>query len=132
MTLEHVLDPGELVDSAFRLLRPGGAFVAVTHDRRAWLNRLLGRRSPIVDIEHMQLFSEASSCNLLSRHGYTGVGGASFRNAYAPSYWARLVPLPAPIKNAAIAALKATPLDRTRVPFNVGNFISWGFRPNHQ
>lgn len=130
MTLEHVLDPGALVASALRLLRPGGAFVAVTHDRRAWLNRLLGKRSPIVDVEHMQLFSAESSRNLLARHGYGDVGGTSFRNAYAPSYWMRLAPLPAPLKTAAIGALRATPLDRARLPFDVGNFISWGFRPS--
>jgi SAM-dependent methyltransferase len=129
MTLEHVLDPSELVQSAFHLLRRGGAFVAVTHDRRAWLNRLLGRRSPIVDVEHMQLFSERSSSELLSRNGYVDVGGASFRNAYAPSYWVRLAPVPTPLKSLAIAAIKATPLDRARVPMNVGNFLSWGFRP---
>lgn len=129
MTLEHVVDPGRLVEAALRLLRPGGAFVAVTHDRRAWLNRMLGRRSPIVDVEHMQLFSAISSRQLLMRNGYADVGGTSFKNAYAPSYWARLAPLPTPLKNLAVASLKATPLDNARIPVNVGNFMSWGFRP---
>jgi len=132
MTLEHVLDPGALVQSALRLLRPGGAFVGVTHDRRAWLNRLLGRRSPIVDVEHMQLFSAASAKNLLSQHGYAEVGGSSFRNAYSPSYWMRLAPIPAGIKTPAIEAVRKSPLDRLRVPVNVGNFISWGFKPEGQ
>jgi hypothetical protein len=54
--MEHVLDPKVIALPAFRLLRPGGAFVTVTHDHRGRLNRLLGRRSPIIDIEHLQLF----------------------------------------------------------------------------
>lgn len=130
MTLEHVPDPGELVSAAYRLLRPGGVFVGVTHDRRHWLNRLLGRRSPIVDIEHMQLFSAESATGLLRAHGYGEVGGASFRNAYSPSYWLRLVPLPDGLKRMLIRSLQRTPLDRLRVPFNVGNFMTWGFRPS--
>jgi SAM-dependent methyltransferase len=55
-TLEHVPDPLDLCRSAHRLLRRGSALMVVCHDRRAPLNRLLGRRSPIYDIEHLQLF----------------------------------------------------------------------------
>lgn len=129
MTLEHVQDPGALVSAAHRLLRPGGVFVGVTHNRRAWLNRLLGRRSPIVDIEHMQLFSPQSSRQLLSGNGYVGVGGASFWNRYRPSYWLRLVPMSRSIKDRLTKALRGSLLDSRRIPINVGNFMSWGFKP---
>lgn len=129
MTLEHVQDPGALVASALRLLKPGGVFVGVTHDRRAWLNRLLGRRSPIVDIEHMQLFSAESSRRLLQHNGYEAVGGASFRNSYRPSYWLRLVPMPGALKRVATRLLRGSWCDRWRLPLNVGNFMSWGFKP---
>jgi SAM-dependent methyltransferase len=128
MTLEHVPDPGALVKAAHRLLRPGGAFVAVTHDRRAWLNRLLGARSPIVDIEHMQLFSADSSRALLAYNDYLDVGGHSFRNAYAPSYWLRLLPMPAGAKRGLTSIAQRSGIDRCRIPVNVGNFMSWGFR----
>lgn len=130
MTLEHVQDPGALVASALQLLKPGGVFVGVTHDRRAWLNRLLGRRSPIVDVEHMQLFSAASARRLLERNGYDAVGGVSFRNSYRPSYWLRLVPMPGALKRAATRLLRESWLDRRRLPLNVGNFMSWGFKPD--
>ena len=129
MTLEHVQDPGALVAAAYRLLKPGGVFVGVTHDRRAWLNRLLGRRSPIVDIEHMQLFSAESAKRLLQHNGYTPVDGASFRNSYRPSYWLRLVPIPDAPKRVLTRLLRGSWLDRRRLPFNVGNFMSWGFKP---
>lgn len=128
MTLEHVQDPGALVAAAHRLLRPGGAFVGVTHDRRAWLNRILGRRSPIVDIEHMQLFSQESAKRLLSGNDYVDVGGASFRNRYRPSYWLRLLPLSKAPKEWLTRALRGSRFDRHRIGLNVGNFMSWGFK----
>jgi len=128
MTLEHVQDPGALVAAAHRLLRPGGVFVGVTHNRRAWLNKLLGRRSPIVDVEHMQLFSPRSSANLLTLNGYSDVGGASFRNRYRPSYWLRLVPMSRPLKDRLTTTLRGSWLDARRIPLNVGNFMSWGFK----
>ncbi|MDO9363610.1 MAG: class I SAM-dependent methyltransferase [Sphingopyxis sp.] len=129
MTLEHVQDPGALVAAAHRLLKPGGVFVGVTHDRRAWLNRLLGHRSPIVDIEHMQLFSAASARELLRHHGYNAVDGTSFRNSYRPSYWLRLVPMPDSLKRTLTRWLRKSWLDRQRLSINVGNYMSWGFKP---
>ena len=129
MTLEHVQDPGALVAAAHKMLRPGGIFVAVTHDYRGWLNRLLGARSPIIDIEHMQLFSAESSRQLLTLNGYGSVGTKRFRNAYRPSYWLRLLPVPAAIKSATIRLLAKLPVDRYRLPLNVGNTMSWGVRP---
>ena len=120
---------GASAASALRLLRPGGAFVAVTHDYRGWINRLLGRRSPNVDIEHMQLFSARASRELLSSRGFIGVAAAAFANAYRPSYWLRLAPVPSAIKHAAIGAIRGTWLDAGRVRFNVGNTMSWGFAP---
>jgi SAM-dependent methyltransferase len=128
MTLEHVRDPGDLVEEALRLLRPGGAFVAVTHDYRSPVNRLLGKRSPIVDVEHMQLFDARSATALLSRRGYADVGGRSLRNSYRASYWLRLTPLPRRIKNGLIALVRRTNLDRRRIALNVGNRMSWGFK----
>ena len=129
MTLEHVQDPGELVASAYRLLRPGGVFVGVTHDRRGLINRLLGRRSPIVDIEHMQLFSADSARRLLKVNGYCDVDGASFWNSYRPSYWLRLVPMPNAVKGALTRMMRNSWLDSRRLSINVGNFMSWGFKP---
>lgn len=128
MTLEHVQDPGALVAAAHRLLRPGGAFVAVTHDRRAWLNRILGRRSPIVDIEHMQLFSAKSAMGLLRRNGYVQVSGRSFWNRYRLSYWLRLVPMSRSVKDWLTRKLRGSRVDRHRIALNVGNFMSWGFK----
>ena len=128
MTLEHVQDPGALVAAAHRLLRPGGAFVGVTHDRRAWLNKLLGRRSPIVDIEHMQLFSAKSAKGLLERNLYVDVGGASFWNRYRLSYWLRLVPMSRSVKDRLTQKLRGSWADKYRIALNVGNFMSWGFK----
>jgi SAM-dependent methyltransferase len=126
MTLEHVQDPGALVAAAHRLLRPGGAFVGVTHNRRSLVNRILGRRSPIVDVEHMQLFSPKSASRLLRDNGYVDVGGTSFLNRYRPSYWLRLVPMSRRPKDWLTQRLRGSWLDRRRIALDVGNFMSWG------
>ncbi len=56
-TIEHVYDPLALARDSLELLKPGGAFFIVCHNRRALLARAMGFKSPIFDIEHLQLFS---------------------------------------------------------------------------
>lgn len=129
MTLEHVRDPQVLARAAARLLRPGGIFVVAVHDWRAPLNRLLGRRSPIVDIEHMQLFSRRSVERLFSEAGLTRVASQSFINRYSLRYWLRLTPLPDLLQQGVLRLLKACKIDSLRIGVNVGNRIGHGQRP---
>lgn len=130
MTLEHVLDPTLLAADAFTLLRPGGAFVTVTHDRLAPLNRLLGSRSPIIDIEHLQLFDRRSIRRLFERCGYQAVRLAGFQNRYALRYWIRLAPLPRGLKTGVLRAVEASGLAARRLSFDVGNLMTCGYKPS--
>lgn len=128
MTMEHVPDPAALARSAFNLLRPGGAFVTVTHDRRSLINRLLGKRSPIIDVEHMQLFSEASLTELFQRTGYQRIEVRAFSNRYTLRYWLRLSPLPVFLKNLMSHGLARVGCDRVKLSVNVGNTMGVGFK----
>jgi SAM-dependent methyltransferase len=128
MTMEHVRDPNAIARAALRLLRPAGAFVTVTHDYRSLVNRLLGKRSPIIDIEHMQLFSKRSITNLLERTGYSAISTRAFVNTYSLRYWTRLMPLPRPVKQSVLKLTGATGADRVKLGFNVGNMIAAGFK----
>lgn len=128
MTMEHVLDPNSIANAAFRLLRPGGVFVTVTHDYRSVVNRVLGKRSPIVDIEHLQLFSHVSIRCLFQHAGYTGITVLPFINTYSLRYWLRLMPIPAMLKNGISGVLHAVRADKIRLGFNVGNLIAAGFK----
>jgi SAM-dependent methyltransferase len=128
MTMEHVSDPSQVAHAALRLLRSGGAFVTVTHDYQSWVNRAMGRRSPIIDVEHMQLFSTSSVRRLFESCNYQRVSVSSFVNAYSLRYWVRLMPLPASIKRALSKGLATTHLDGIRLGFNVGNVVTAGFK----
>jgi 2-polyprenyl-3-methyl-5-hydroxy-6-metoxy-1,4-benzoquinol methylase len=129
MTLEHVRDPHEIVSAASRLLRPGGAIALVTHNYRSGVNRILGKRSPIIDIEHMQLFSPNSIRQLLDRSGFGAIKVSSFQNSYALRYWVRLLPISLKGKQRIIGLAEALGLANVKLGFNVGNMISYGFRP---
>jgi SAM-dependent methyltransferase len=129
MTLEHVHDPKDFIEAAFRMLEPGGMVALVTHDYTAWINRMLGRRSPIIDIEHLQLFNPPSLTRLLVDAGYAVEHLRPIRNVYPVSYWMSLLPLPGWAKGAAISAMRRVGLAQWRLGLNVGNLLTVGQKP---
>ncbi len=129
MTLEHVPDPKALVQAAFRMLEPGGMLALVTHDYTAGLNRLLGRRSPIIDVEHLQLFNHASLRRLVTDAGFDIEHLATIKNQYPLDYWTRLLPLPNGLKAAFLAAMHFFKLSYLPVEIDVGNVLTVGQKP---
>ncbi|HEY0779295.1 MAG TPA: class I SAM-dependent methyltransferase [Gemmatirosa sp.] len=128
-TMEHVDDPVHLCRGAFGLLKPGGALFLIGHDRRALSAKLLGRRSPIFDVEHLQLFSPRSARVLMERTGYERVRVEAFVNRYPLRYWAKLLPLPAAAKRSTLGLLNVSGVGRLPIALPVGNMAIVGFRP---
>ena len=122
-TIEHLPEPLAVCREAARLLKPGGALLLVGHDRRAWSARLLGRRSPIYDIEHLQLFDRATLRAVLGRSGFERIEVHPLVNRYPVRYWLRLARAPAPLVGA-LGRVASLPLS---VP--AGNIWAVGYRP---
>lgn len=129
-TLEHVPDPLDLSRNVHDLLQPGGQIAFVTHDYTAPINRLLGRRSPIIDVEHMQLFCPESLKRLLSSAGFEDVVVTAIRNSYPFRYWARLLPLPGRIKGRLIRTADDVGLGAAMITLGVGNLLTTARKPD--
>lgn len=127
-TIEHLMDPLGFCREAATLLRPGGALMLVGHDRKASSARLLGTRSPIFDLEHLQLFCPRSFRQLLGRAGLERVVTRTVWNRYPLTYWTRLFPLPPTIKSWATRFLHATPLGGIRLALPAGNVVAIAYK----
>ena len=129
MTLEHLADPGGFLGAAYELLEPGGMLAVIVHNWRAPLNRLLGLRSPIIDVEHLQLFSPQSVSTLLARTGFVSIDLQSICNTYSLRYWLRLTPLPTGVKTRIAGTLNRFGLLDTQILLRVGNMLAVGIKP---
>ncbi len=97
-------------------------------NRRALLARALGVKSPIFDIEHLQLFSPQSVRALLSRAGFSRVEVHTVVNRYPINYWARLSPIPRSLKPRALALLRSSGLGRFSLAAPVGNLAAIAYK----
>lgn len=98
MTLEHMLNPGSFIKTAFESLEKEGTLALVVHNYHFWINRLLGMKSPIIDIEHLQLFCPRAIQMLLNNAGFNDVRVLPLKNEYPLRYWLRLAPITAAVK----------------------------------
>ena len=93
-TIEHVNDLKGLVLKSKELLLDQGHLVFVCHDRLSLVNRILGARSPIFDIEHLQILNKKGVQLLLQINGFVDIRVNAISNKYPISYWLLLAPIP--------------------------------------
>ena len=118
---DHMPDPGELTAECLRLLRPGGVVLALNHNVEALTSRLLGERSPIIDIEHTFLYGPATMRRVFERSGFEIVEMGTVWNTYSLGYLVRLLPLPGWLKRGALVLLRGTGVGRLPLTVPLGN-----------
>jgi SAM-dependent methyltransferase len=123
-TIEHLSDPLSFCQAARQALKPGGGLFLIGHNRRALSAKVLGRKSPIFDIEHLQLFSRVSIHHLLAKAGFSRVEVMTVFNRYPLQYWARLFPFPAGSKQRILKILQSIPTGRWVIPLPAGNLAA--------
>ena len=124
-TIEHLRDIDGLFDRVHQLLNPSGRFILVCHNRNSLVNKLLGRRSPIFDIEHLQILTRMSARLLLEKRGFDNISVKSISNRYPISYWLLLSPLSKSMKDF-IERRRIRKLLSWAVPLRVGNLMVAG------
>lgn len=131
-TLEHVSDPLKLVLAAHKLLKSGGTFYSVCHNREGILNKILGTSSPIYDIEHLQLFSPISLKKLLEGAGFSNIKIFPIWNTYPLGYWVKLFPIQLAFKKKLIQFLRKANLASFSFAMPVGNIGILATKPTRR
>jgi len=126
---DHLPDPAGVLAEAGRVLKPGGHLLILNHNIRALSARLLGERSPIVDLEHTFLFTPGTLSRLVRAHGLTVCETGRVWNRYTLQYVTRLVPLPAALKRGLLACFARTRIGRLPVWIPLGNLYLVARKP---
>jgi SAM-dependent methyltransferase len=103
-TLDHVYDPNALIAACFKLLKPGGYVVAFQHNVESFSARVLGELSPIIDVEHIYLFSPRTLKTIFEKQGFLVGRVYSPVNQISLRHLLWLMPIPNGIKNRLLEA----------------------------
>lgn len=122
-TLDHLPDPNSVLKECFSLLKKGGYVLFLNHDAGFIGAKLLGERSPIIDIEHTYLYDKKTMRMIFEKHGFDVMRVESSFNIHYISYWIRLFPLPNSLKLFMINILRFLRLDKLQVKIHPGNIV---------
>jgi SAM-dependent methyltransferase len=123
--LDHLLYPNAVLREVRELLVPGGLTLWICHDAGAPLNRLLGRFSPIVDIEHVVLYDRRTIRRLFERNGFEVLSVFGVANRYPVWYWMQLAPLPRAVREPLVRMVRPV---KSTLMMNLGNMGLLGRR----
>ena len=101
-TLDHISDPNTFIKNCYQLLDKGGYLVAFNHNIDSFSSKLLGEKSPIIDIEHTCLYSPQTITKLFIKHKFNVMNVYSPKNVISLRHLIWLAPFPNKIKEALI------------------------------
>lgn len=119
---DHIPNPKEFLAACAEALLPGGLILCFNHNVTAFSAKVLGEKSPIIDIEHTFLYSPDTIRNLFQKNGYKVLEVGSAWNFVSLLSVLRLFPLPRNLKAKLIAFLERMPsLGQIRLFLPLGN-----------
>ena len=128
--LDHIPDPGILLEECFKVLKSGGLVLCLNHNIESWSAWLMKDRSPIIDIEHTYLYSPATITHLFEANGFKVRRVGPTYNRYTINYLMRLVPLPTALKTPFLNLFKGSPLGRIPLSILLGNLFIVAQKPD--
>ena len=128
-TLDHLSDPVTTLKDCLRALEPGGVFVVAIHNERSWSARLMGERSPIIDVEHTHLYTLKSGEALFRKIGFTDVRSGAYNNHYSLAYILHLIPISRTFRKRILESFMGSVLSKIKVVLPLGNMWVAGAKP---
>jgi SAM-dependent methyltransferase len=119
--LDHLADPNGVLRACWDSLAPGGITYWVCHDIGSPLAKVLGRRCPMVDIEHVVLYNRATMAALFRNNGFEVLRVFGVSNSYPLDYWVHIGPFPGTVKRAIRRGLAWVGVGRMKIHMNAGN-----------
>jgi SAM-dependent methyltransferase len=122
--LDHALDPRSFLEDVRYVLRKGGFILAVNHNVRSLLTRILGENSPMFDIAHIYLFDKTRMRELLERCGFEVIYVRSLWNRYSFEHCLKMFPLPGSFKSPLTDLSRRLGLAEKTLKVMAGNMVS--------
>lgn len=120
-TIDHIIDPNELLQNCYKILKPNGIVFCINHNTEALSTKILGERSPIFDIEHIYLFNKSTIKIIFENNGFEVVDIIDISNTYSLGYWIMMLPFPIAIKKKIVDILAFINIKEKKISVKSGN-----------
>jgi len=120
-TIDHVLDPNQFLSGCYSLLSNGGIVLCICHNIESLLAKVLGERCPMIDVEHIYLFSKSTLRRIFEKNGFDVIDVFDVYNRFSLEYWVRMCPFPTLLKRRVTNLLRTFGIEKWKLKLNAGN-----------
>lgn len=120
--VDHLVEVNDFLRRVREHLRPGGIVLAVVHNVRSLLARLLGERFPPYNVYHHYFFSKRTLRLLFERTGFEVMDVRATYNCYSTGFLLDKAPLlPAMLRRTGHGTLRALGVEALPLRLPLGN-----------
>lgn len=101
-TFDHIPEPNKFLKECYRLLKKNGHILAFNHNIDSFSSKLLGEKSPIIDIEHTFLYSYKTIKKILEKNKFIVNKIYSPNNVISIKHLFWLLPIPNNVKQKIV------------------------------
>lgn len=121
MIIEHFENPNKFLNDVYKILKPGGLLIGITHDEKHFLSKILKNKHPIINDEHIAVFDKNTLKKIMKKNLFKVLNTENLKNYYSISYWLQLLPIAYFIKKICIYFSKFCNLDKKLIGLKAGN-----------
>jgi len=101
-TFDHIPEPNKFLKECCRLLKKNGYILSFNHNIDSFQSKLLGEKSPIIDIEHTFLYSPKTIKKIFEKNNFIVSKVYSPKNTLSIKHLFWLLPIPKNIKQKIV------------------------------
>lgn len=120
--LDHVPDPNRFIQQCRGFLKKGGVILCVSHNARALPAKILGEKSPIIDLSHIYLFDNSTIKKIFEKNGFQTRQQLNVLTTHSLQGWLDYLALPDVLRRPLKFVLQKTGLGNARLSVRAGNF----------
>jgi len=121
MIIEHFENPNQFIRDVYKILKPGGFLIGITHDEKHFLSRLFKNKHPIINDEHISVFDKKTLQQIMKKNNFDIIKTDNLKNYYSFQYWLRMTPIFSFFKKFSLFILKIFRLDKKLIGVKAGN-----------
>ena len=92
-TFDHIVDPNVFLQNCFKVLKDNGFILAINHNASSLSAKLLGEKSPIIDIGHAYLYDLATMRKIFEQNNFLVHSVFSIQNIVSIERLIQLLPI---------------------------------------
>jgi len=120
-TIDHVLNPNQFLTGCYGLLSDSGIVLCICHNVESLPAKLLAERCPIIDVEHICLFSKSTLSRIFEKNGFNVIDVFDVSNRFSLEYWVQIFPFPTSLKRRAKDLLRMLRVEKWKLKLKAGN-----------